>query len=188
MPISTINQNGLNAPLTLTSPVLTTPNLGTPSALVLTNATALPKVALPTGSVLQVVFGSYNSRLANSTTTYNDTNLTATITPLYATSKILVIGSQADCYKDAASNQQSIYLALFRNGTQIYQFSDRGLYSGPSAQEAMATFGFNWLDSPATTSALTYKTMFKAFTTTGLVSVQQQGSSSSTITLMEIAA
>jgi len=42
MAISTINQAGLNAPLTLTSPVLTTPNLGTPSAVVLTNATSVP--------------------------------------------------------------------------------------------------------------------------------------------------
>jgi hypothetical protein len=51
MPISTIDQKGLNAPLSLTSPVLTTPNLGTPSALVLTNATGLPASALPASGV-----------------------------------------------------------------------------------------------------------------------------------------
>lgn len=51
MAISTINQAGLNAPLTLTSPVLTTPNLGTPSALVLTNATGLPTAGLVDGAV-----------------------------------------------------------------------------------------------------------------------------------------
>ena len=44
MPISTIGQNGLNAPLSLT-----TPALGTPSALVLTNATGLPQAGLATG-------------------------------------------------------------------------------------------------------------------------------------------
>jgi hypothetical protein len=44
MPISTIGQNGLNAPLSLTSP-----NLGTPSALVLTNATGLPQAGLASG-------------------------------------------------------------------------------------------------------------------------------------------
>ena len=44
MPISTIGQNGLNAPLSLTSPAL-----GTPSALVLTNATGLPQTGLATG-------------------------------------------------------------------------------------------------------------------------------------------
>jgi len=43
MPISTIGQNGLNAPLSLTSPTL-----GTPSALVLTNATGLPQAGLGT--------------------------------------------------------------------------------------------------------------------------------------------
>jgi hypothetical protein len=51
MAISTIDQTGLNAPLSLTSPVLTTPNLGTPSALVLTNATGLPASALPASGV-----------------------------------------------------------------------------------------------------------------------------------------
>jgi len=43
MPISTIGQNGLNAPLSLTSPAL-----GTPSSLVLTNATGLPQAGLGT--------------------------------------------------------------------------------------------------------------------------------------------
>ena len=43
MPISTIGQNGLNAPLSLT-----TPALGTPSSLVLTNATGLPQAGLGT--------------------------------------------------------------------------------------------------------------------------------------------
>jgi len=44
MPISTIGQSGLNAPLSLT-----TPALGTPSSLVLTNATGLPQAGLATG-------------------------------------------------------------------------------------------------------------------------------------------
>ena len=43
MAISTISQAGLNAPLSLTSPAL-----GTPSALVLTNATGLPQAGLGT--------------------------------------------------------------------------------------------------------------------------------------------
>lgn len=63
MPISTINQNGLNAPLTLTSPVLTTPNLGTPSAINLANATGLPKSALPSGSIIQVQSTNWNTPL-----------------------------------------------------------------------------------------------------------------------------
>ena len=39
MPISTIGQNGLNAPLSLTSPTLTTPVLGTPSSGTLSSCT-----------------------------------------------------------------------------------------------------------------------------------------------------
>jgi hypothetical protein len=38
---------------TLTNKTLTTPNLGTPSALVLTNATGLPASAMPSGTIVQ---------------------------------------------------------------------------------------------------------------------------------------
>jgi len=62
MPISTIGQSGLNAPITLTSPILTTPALGTPSALVLTNATGLPQAGLGTNVAGNgPIFSAYSS-------------------------------------------------------------------------------------------------------------------------------
>jgi hypothetical protein len=86
MPISTIGQNGLNAPLSLT-----TPNLGTPSALVLTNATALPRAALPTGSLLQVVNSNITSSFSTSSSSYTfATNHTISITTTVANSKIVL--------------------------------------------------------------------------------------------------
>jgi len=59
MPISTIGQNGLNAPLSLT-----TPALGTPSSLVLTNATGLPASAMPSGTIVQTVVSCPSPTLA----------------------------------------------------------------------------------------------------------------------------
>ena len=82
MPISTIGQNGLNAPLSLT-----TPALGTPSALVLTNATGLPAVAMPTGSVIQVVNGILTTQATTSSTNSSSppsTGLSVTITPQFS--------------------------------------------------------------------------------------------------------
>ena len=52
---------------------------------------------------------------------------------------------------------------------------------------AIGTCGVNYLDSPSTTSATTYKTQMKSPEGTANVGVQGTGSENSTIVLMEIA-
>jgi hypothetical protein len=91
---------------------LTTPNLGTPSAINLSNATSLAYAALPTGSVLQVVNATYATQVSNSTSTYADTGLTATITPKFATSKILVLVNQNGIQRNAGDNYAQLYMKL----------------------------------------------------------------------------
>jgi hypothetical protein len=84
MAISTIGANGLTTPLPAA-------NLGTPSALVLTNATALPRAALPTGSLLQVVNSNITSSFSTSSSSYTfATNHTVSITTTVANSKIVL--------------------------------------------------------------------------------------------------
>jgi hypothetical protein len=166
---------------------ITSSQITSVSGSTITGTQNIPKATLPTGSVLQVAFGSYNSRIQNSTTSYADTGLTVSITPQFSTSKILVFGTHADCFKNAVDSQQSIYLQLQRNGSTIYQICDRALLT-VTVSENLENISFNWLDSPATTSAITYKTVFKAYTSNGFVTVQQQSSSYSTITAMEISA
>jgi len=165
---------------------ITSSQISSVAGSTITGSQSIPKSTLPTGSVLQVVFGSYNTRIQNSTTSYADTGLTVSITPQFSTSKILVFGTQADCFKNNTDAQQSIYLQLQRNGSTIYQICDRALLT-VTVGENLENISFNWLDSPATTSAIAYKTVFKAFTTNGFVTTQQQNSSYSTITAMEIA-
>jgi len=192
MPISTIGQNGLNAPLSLTSPALTTPNLGTPSALVLTNATALPKAALPTGSVLQVVNG-FTSTAVTSTTTdvWVDTGITATITPTSASSKIMVIANICGMFKNDGNQYNRLGIQLLRGATVMGIISLRNLYTNTGMQFSLPGAMYSKLDSPATTSATTYKVQFlqEAPGSTGGVSVQKDSNSGeSQIFLMEIAA
>ena len=71
--------------------------------------TTAANVKLPAGSVLQVVNGPANTgRIQSSSTSYTDTPISATITPKYNTSKILVSWSTA-CL---SPNDQYIYFRL----------------------------------------------------------------------------
>jgi hypothetical protein len=195
MPISTIGQNGLNAPLSLTSP-----NLGTPSALVLTNATALPKTALPTGSVLQVVSydwtgsSSYNVSGASA-----QTGCSVSITPSSASSKILIIGRLT-----MAGNVGYIGGGgtIYRNSTLLSQgtagstFNTTSGYvnpywmNGTNAYDAISV-PLSFLDSPATTSAITYYLGVSGIGGVGVVYVNRGQNSvmgyTSNIICMEIA-
>ena len=136
--------------------------------------------------VLQVVNATYATQVTNATTTLADTGLTATITPLFNTSKILVIVNQQGVY--SSSVQTGVLITLIRGSTNICQFSTTTSYiNGGATSGCIGNASTNYLDSPATTSATTYKTQFSLFAGGTSVSVQNN-SDRSTITLMEIAA
>ena len=126
------------------------------------------------GKILQVVEGSTTTYTTNNTSTFADTNLTATITPSATSSKILVLISQAGCtIAGGASNDgNGIKFKLLRGATDIGTTSD-GTF-GYSASAVSGRNGYTMsmliLDSPSTTSATTYKTQFaNAANKTGVV-------------------
>ena len=172
---------------TLTSPVLTTPALGTPASGVLTNCTGVAKAALPAGSVLQVVHFGYSATVSNSTTTFADTGVTATITPSSASSKILILISMTGLEKSAGNSLNSINLQIMRGVTVVRLYAALVGYTG-SVLDTINTSAFNYLDSPASTSALTYKVQFKNYNASAAVYCQSNAAigDQSTITLMEI--
>ena len=184
MPISTVSQKGLDAPLSLTAP-----NLGTPSAINLSNATALPKAALPTGSVLQVVNATYATETSSATGTLITSGLTVSITPLFSTSRILVIVNLSGV--SHTTNNTSVESYLRRNNV-----TDLALMSyiaaandanGGNNTTDVGSVSITFLDSPATTSSTSYSVWFKSQQGNATVYVQRYGSRSS-ITVMEIAA
>ena len=140
------------------------------------------------GKVLQVVSASYSTATSNSTSTYADTGLTATITPSAATSKVLVIVSQNGCTKSAGNASNRIALRLLRGATSILTAGDYFGYSGSAVEVVGESISFSYLDSPATTSATTYKTQFQNPVNVASVTVQFTSSHNSTITLLEIGA
>jgi len=180
--------------VTLSSPAVsgtTTLTLPTTSGTVVTTGTTgqvIASGALPIGSVLQVVNAITSTNVSNSTATMTDTGLTATITPKFSTSKILVLVSQNGVYKSAANANNMVDLILAKNGTGVLGANFSGATATTStALENSVTASLCYLDSPATTSATTYKTMFNSRNGTASVSVQYAGVSTSFITLMEIA-
>ena len=143
--------------------------------------------ALPAGSVLQVVNGTYATQVSTTSATPVTTNLTATITPKFATSKILVIASVQGIQKNAGNAVNGAMLSLYKNGSSILSnYAQYIGYNNTSSINKVGSNSLNYQDSPATTSATTYA-IFVASSVSGQTIGVQQDSDTSTITLMEIA-
>jgi hypothetical protein len=174
----------LAAPATAGTTTLTLPT---------TDGTVLTTTSPKAGNVLQVVNATYSTEVSTSSNTVSDTGITATITPTSATSKILCLVSVAGVAKSAANTQTNISLFLLRNSTSIIQFDYTALYTNTSLELRVGSISTNYLDSPATTSAITYKVQFNSNGSTGTTYVQRGSgggtgaTTTSTITLLEIA-
>jgi hypothetical protein len=150
------------------------------------------------GHVVQVVSVVKTDTFSMSSTTYADiTGLSATITPYSATSKIFVI---VNGYVGSAPAAVAVRTRLMRDTTAIsvgnsagtrVQSSTDNISSNSNHLEAMV---ISFLDSPATTTATTYKVQMQN-TGGGLTWLNRSvndgdGSTartSSSITVMEIA-
>ena len=133
------------------------------------------------GHVIQVVNGSLATGVTNSTETYADTGVTATITPKFATSKILVNVHIMGCENAVASS--GIFLKLLRGSTDLSEWAKYVGYVSTFANNHPNT---SYLDSPSTTSATVYKVQMRRGTGSGNAYINAN-SCISTITLMEIA-
>jgi len=157
---------------------------GTISGISATDGLSSPQ----TGSVLQVVGTAINNGTATSSTTYVATNMTASITPKFSTSKILIIFNSWVSWANSSSQPVfTIYrgatnLATNFSGSATYGFG--GVYSPAGSYEGMISA--NFLDSPATTSATTYTIYGRA--DGGGTANFGNSARVSNITLMEIAA
>ena len=166
-----------------------------------TSGTVITTGNIPTGSVLQVVQAVKTDRFTTTSGTFVDiTGYSATITPSSTSSKILVISSfhvsngATSAYVRAQLLRGATALGLgdaSGSATQITSTSSAGNSSDPD----IFNVSYTYLDSPATTSATTYKWQMATYSSrTGTfngstgTAASNRLNSSSTITLMEIAA
>jgi len=141
---------------------------------------------LPVGSVLQVVQGSTTTSTSTTSTNFTATSLSASITPYFSTSKILVITSSMHQIINTPG-AAGLGLAIYRNGSSIYSdpFPYASMYMGQLAANPRTRLTLNYLDSPASTSSTNYTLYFNAFN--GQTSSMNIDGQTSFITLMEIA-
>jgi hypothetical protein len=166
---------------------------------------SIPKAALPTGSILQIVNAVKTDTwsVAGAATFADVTGLSVSITPISSTSKILLF---VNLSVGTAFGAASIVYRFVRNSTTICvgdaagvrPQATGGFYSGDtSGAAAMASISSMFLDSPATTSATTYKIQGASSTATTVYvnrtvndrdTTGYDARTTSTITVMEVAA
>jgi hypothetical protein len=152
------------------------------------SGTVLTDTSPKAGNVIQVVSATTSTQVGPVTTTYTDTGISASITPTSSSSKVLVLVSQHIATQGGGADSGG-QLRIVRDASQIFVTSASGvyIYNPTSGSELRLYLSFNYLDSPATTSSTTYK-MQGRDSTYGSSLYFQENSSTTSITLMEIAA
>jgi hypothetical protein len=136
------------------------------------------------GKVLQVVQATYSTSFGTTSTSYQDTGLSGSITPSAATSKIMVIATTPMKINGSAGDDLQGSMQLVRTSTSILNYENNfSIYLG--AAQWKFPLSMMYLDSPSTTSATTYKTQIKS---QGKTITAQEGNSTSVLMLIEIGA
>ena len=179
---------------------ISAPNGNTDRTLVLPDEAGTVDLLQRAGNVLQVVQTVKTDRFTTTSGTAVDiTGFSATITPTSATSKILVI---SNFHTSMGATGAYTRTQLLRDSTVLGLGDASGSATSVTAAAMVANslnndvlnVGYTYLDSPATTSATTYKWQMYAFggrtaTFNGSTTTTDSNffNTSSTITLMEIA-
>ena len=149
------------------------------------------------GKVGQVVNGVLTTTLATSSTSYVDTGLTLAITPSSTNSKILI---QVHLNDTAKNDNGIVYFKILRGSTVVTKNTTSGTgatneafnsFGGNNATRNSSSGNLTFLDSPSSTSELTYKVQMINNSGTGYLNrwgVDTGASGVSTITAIEILA
>ena len=141
------------------------------------------------GKILQVVTAKTNNRTETTSTSFVDTNISASITPASSSNKIIVILSTT---VSIDSSNGFIRLTVFRGGSSGTNLGDGNTgisqFGINNGNDAIGNGGFVIVDTPSTTSATTYLVRFRK-DGNGTVKVPaNNGEEEAVITLMEVSA
>jgi len=140
----------------------------------------LNKLALPTGSVIQVVQAVSSTQVDVTSTSLASTGMSASITPSSTSNKILAVANFAPYH---GGNGRQSFFTWDRNGTLLNPASNGLTNIFASNSHIIAGNTLSYLDSPSSTSSVTYTIYAK--TNTGTLQINSQ-TDSTTIQLIEI--
>jgi len=152
------------------------------------NAVTAGKIgSLPAGSVLQVVEGVRTSIVGTTSTSLVTVGLSASITPASSSNTVLVTVYLNGVYAESSS---AALFELYRGGGSIAYLNDITGYHIPSGANNGESTAISYLDSPSSTSSLTYEVYMRSSNGNQIyINNYATGNNRtrSTITLMEIA-
>jgi len=155
---------------------ITGTNTATDRTLTLPDETGTVLTSASAGSVLQIQSGSYSTRVDAKTTSYVDTGLSASITPSSTTSKILIVTWQQGRVLGAMNASATDYAGIRIRKTVGGTESTVGGESEVNVSLGSSFTAWNpnvcYLDSPATTSEVSYKTQITGHDASNYTTVQ----------------
>lgn len=151
-----VDVNNITGNVAVTGSITATANITATNRVTANVVSATSYLGL-TGRIIQTVVGTSGAAYTTGTS-YTSTGMTATITPTSVSSKILVL-AHALVWQTNAFTYANALTALYRDGTNLVSGADWTIIAGQPGYNDMA---ISHLDSPATTSALTYAIYFKA--------------------------
>ena len=162
---------------------------GLPDGIVDTDmlaANAVTAAKKGSGSILQVQNTYTNGQVSTTSTDWATTGVTVSITPSATTSKIFLNFSNSH-YN--GTNNHHCYFAYFRDSTNLGSDSNgQQLVTGATANGLWNTISMSYLDSPNTTSSVTYSIRWKLGSQGGTSYLMYASSMNLSFTAMEIAA
>tara|TARA_R100000426_G_scaffold77347_1_gene54872 strand:+ start:84 stop:671 length:588 start_codon:yes stop_codon:yes gene_type:complete len=147
------------------------------------------------GKILQVQTSTYATATTTTSSTLAATGLTGSITPSATSSKIFLSltfrygtarsnnGGKDDGYGIRITSGAGTVLDYDNSGTAMYFLRDNAV-----SQETRNIITITGIDSPSTTSAITYTVKHAAYQAAGVTGTFCRNNATATLTLMEIGA
>tara|TARA_R100001509_G_scaffold121932_3_gene75849 strand:- start:292 stop:834 length:543 start_codon:yes stop_codon:yes gene_type:complete len=165
------------------------------NSIVSSNGSGTFTTNFSTGKILQAQTSTYSTATTTTSSTLAATGLTGSITPSATSSKVLIVltfrygtsrsnnGNKDDGYGIRITSGAGTVMDYDNSGTAMYFLRDNAV-----AQDTRNVVTMTHIDSPSTTSAITYTVKHSTYQAAGVTGTFCRDNATATLTLMEIGA